>query len=79
LEHENNGCTVSKTSQQSTWNQPTGSKQVKYIGDSMFLWNAKVMLSIHSTMTGKFYYERTETMFLNVEHGKYNYRQIIKW
>ena len=26
---------------------------------------------------GMFYYERNETMFLNVEHGKYNYRQII--
>jgi len=77
LEHENSGCTVSKISQQSTWNQPSGSKQVKYIEDSMFLRNAKVMLSIHSKMTGMFYYKRNKTMFLNVEHGKYNYRQII--
>ena len=79
MEHENNGCTVSKISQQSTWNQPSGSKQMKYIEDSVFLWNAKVMLSIHSKMTAMFYYQRNETMFLNVEHGKYNYWQIIIW
>ena len=70
LEHENNGCTVSKTSQQSIRNQPSGSKQVKYAEDSMFLRNTKVMLSVHSKMTGMFYYERNETMFLYVEHGK---------